>query len=46
MGSMPRARMARIAAPMRPKTAPEAPTVTASGESSSAPSDPPSSDTT
>ena len=45
IGSMPRARIARIPAPSRPKTAPEAPTVAASGDTSSAPNEPPSSET-
>ncbi len=43
-GSMPRARIWKNAAPMRPKTAPEAPTVVWSGSSSSAPNEPASSD--
>ena len=40
IGSIPRWRMMTNAAPSRPKTAPEAPTVAASGESSSAPNEP------
>ena len=39
--SIPRARWSMNAAPIRPKTAPEAPTVIAFGESSSAPNAPP-----
>ncbi len=42
---MPRARSARIAAPIVPNTAPEAPTVTASGDRISAPNEPPTSET-
>jgi hypothetical protein len=43
-GLIPRVRSSTAAAPMRPKTAPEAPTVSASGSSSSAPKAPKSSD--
>ena len=43
-GSIPRARSSTNAAPMSPKTAPDAPTVCASGVTSSAPNDPASSD--
>ena len=43
-GSTPRARCMTNAAAMRPKTAPDAPTVTESALSSSAPNDPESSD--
>ena len=45
IGSIPRARIPMIAAPIIPNTAPDAPTVTALGESSSAPKEPPSSET-
>ena len=41
----PRLRATTAAAPISPKTAPEAPTVRLSGESSSAPNDPHRSDT-
>jgi hypothetical protein len=44
IGSMPRARCITNAAPIRPNTAPDAPTVTAFGESRSAPNDPASSE--
>ena len=44
IGSIPRARCSTNAAPIRPKTAPEAPTVTALGDSSSAPNEPASSE--
>ena len=44
IGSMPRARCITNAAPISPKTAPDAPTVTAFGDSSSAPNEPASSD--
>ena len=43
-GSIPRARISKNAAPISPKTAPEAPTVTRSGSSDSAPNEPASSD--
>jgi len=39
-GLIPRRRSSTAAAPIRPKTAPDAPTVTESGETISAPSDP------
>ena len=42
--SIPRARWSTNAAPIRPKTAPEAPTVTAFGENSRAPNEPASSE--
>ena len=45
-GFIPRERSSTAAAPIRPKTAPEAPTVSASGSSSSAPNAPKSSDVT
>ena len=45
MGLMPRDRMRMIAAARSPNAAPEAPTVGLLNDSSSAPSDPPSSDT-
>ena len=44
IGSMPRARCITNAAPISPNTAPDAPTVTALGSSSSAPNEPASSD--
>ena len=44
IGSIPRARCSTKAAPIRPKTAPEAPTVTALGDSRSAPNEPASSE--
>ena len=40
IGSIPRAYWSTKAAPMSPKTAPEAPTVTAWGDNSSAPNEP------
>ena len=40
IGSIPRARCMTNAAPISPKTAPEAPTVTALGDTSRAPNDP------
>ena len=45
IGSIPRLRMTATAAAINPKTAPDAPTVFASGESNSAPNEPHSSDT-
>jgi hypothetical protein len=45
-GSMPRDRMAMNVAAIRPKTAPEAPTVNWFGSSTSTSSEPPSSDIT
>ena len=45
-GSMPGKRRATKAAPMSPNTAPQAPTVTESGERTSTRNDPPSSDST
>jgi hypothetical protein len=44
IGSIPRERCMTKAAPINPNTAPDAPTVTALGESSSAPNEPASSD--
>ena len=44
IGSMPRARCITNAAPISPKTAPDAPTVTALGDNSSAPNEPASSE--
>ena len=45
IGLIPRLRMTTTAAPINPKIAPEAPTVSASGSTSSAPNDPASSET-
>ena len=45
IGFMPRARMTITAAPIRPKIAPEAPTVRALGSNSSAPKAPARSET-
>ena len=44
IGSTPRARCMTNAAPISPNTAPEAPTVTAFGDRSSAPKEPDTSD--
>ena len=45
IGLIPRLRMTTTAAPIRPKIAPDAPTVGAVGSSSSAPNEPASSET-